>query len=141
MKVIILEDDRVENVSDGYARNYLFPRKLAAAATPAALAAVEKRQEKKKAEVAKRQEEMKALSEQLAALEVTVTADVGEGGKLFGSITSADLSKAIKQSANLDIDKRKIQLSEPIKAVGDYTATVKLFQEITAQLKVKVAAK
>ncbi len=141
MKVIILEDDRVENVSDGYARNYLVPRKLAAAATPAALAAVEKRQEKKKAEVAKRQEEMKALAEQLTALEVTVTADVGEGGKLFGSITSADLSKAIKQSANLDIDKRKIQLSEPIKAVGDYTATVKLFQEITAQLKVKVAAK
>lgn len=141
MKVIILEDDRVENVSDGYARNYLFPRKLAMAATPASLAAVEKRQEKKKAEVAKRQEEMKSLAEQIASLEVTVTADVGEGGKLFGSITSADLSRAIKQSANLDIDKRKILLGEPIKAVGDYTATVKLFQDITAALKVKVAAK
>lgn len=141
MKVIILEDDRVENVSDGYARNYLFPRKLAAAATPAALAAVEKRQEKKKAEVAKRQEEMKSLAEQLAALEVTVTADAGEGGKLFGSITSADLAKALKQSASLEIDKRKIVLGEPLKAVGDYTVTVKLFQDITAQLKVKVAAK
>ncbi len=141
MKVIILEDDRVENVSDGYARNYLFPRKLAAAATPAALAAVEKRQEKKKAEIAKRQDEMKSLAEQLGALEITVTADAGEGGKLFGSITSADLAKAIKQSANLDLDKRKIVLGEPLKAVGDYTVTVKLFQDITAQLKVKVAAK
>ncbi len=141
MKVIILEDDRIENVSDGYARNYLFPRKLAQAATPAALAAVEKRQEKKKAEIAKRQEEMKSLAEQLGALEITVTADAGEGGKLFGSITSSDLAKAIKQSANLDIDKRKIVLGEPLKAVGDYTVTVKLFQDISAQLKVKVAAK
>jgi len=141
MKVIILEDDRVENVSDGYARNYLFPRKLAQAATPASLAAVEKRQEKKKAEIAKRQEEMKALSEQLAALEVTVSADAGEGGKLFGSITSSDVAKAIKQSAGIDVDKRKIVLGEPLKAVGDYTVHVKLFQEITAAVKVKVAAK
>lgn len=141
MKVIILEDDRVENVADGYARNFLFPRKLAMVATPAAMAAVEKRQEKKKAEVAKRQEEMRALAEQLSALEVVVTADVGEGGKLFGSVTSSDLVKAIRQAANLDIDKRKILLNEPIKAVGDYTVNIKLFQDISAVLKVKVAAK
>ena len=141
MKVIVLEDDRVENVADGYARNFLLPRKLAMVATPAAMAAVEKRQEKKKAEVAKRQEEMKALAEQLSALEVIVTADVGEGGKLFGSITSADLVKAIKQAANIDIDKRKILLNEPIKSAGDYTVNIKLFRDISAALKVKVAAK
>jgi large subunit ribosomal protein L9 len=141
MKVIILEDDRVENVSDGYARNFLFPRKLAMIATKAAMAAVAKRQEKKKAEVAKRQDEMKALAEQLSALEVVVTADVGEGGKLFGSITSSDLIKAIKQAANIVIDKRKILLNEPIKAVGDYTVNIKLFQDISAAVKVKVAAK
>ena len=87
MKVIILEDDRVENVSDGYARNFLLPRGLAALATPAAIAAVEKRREKKQTEIEKKKQEMRASAEQLGALEVAITADVGEGGKLFGSTT------------------------------------------------------
>lgn len=141
MKVIILEDDRVENVSDGYARNFLFPRRLAAPATAAALVAVAKRQEKKKAELEKRKAELHELADKLSALELVITADAGEGGKLFGSVTTADLARAIKQTAGLDVDRRKIGLNEPLKTVGDYTVNVKLFQDITASLKVKVAAK
>ncbi|MDD5593376.1 MAG: 50S ribosomal protein L9 [Candidatus Margulisbacteria bacterium] len=141
MKVIILEDDRVENVSDGYARNFLFPRRLAAPATAAALIAVAKRQDKKKAELEKRKAEMHELADKLSALELVITADAGEGGKLFGSVTTADLARAIKQTAGLEVDRRKIALNEPLKTVGDYAVNVKLFQDITASLKVKVAAK
>jgi large subunit ribosomal protein L9 len=141
MKVIILEDDRVENVSDGYARNFLFPRRLAITATAAALAAVTKREAKKKAEIEQRQAEMRALAEKLSELDLVITADVGEGGKLFGSVTTTDLVRALKQAASLDIDKRKIEIKSPLKTVGDYVVSVKLFRDVTAALKVKVAAK
>jgi large subunit ribosomal protein L9 len=140
MKVIILEDDSLANVSDGYARNFLFPRQLAITATPAALAALGKRQDKKKAEIEKRRQEMRELAEKLAAMEITITADSGEGGKLFGSVTTADLAKAIKQ-AGVEIDKRKIEIKTPLKTIGDYVVSVKLFRDINAALKVKVAAK
>jgi large subunit ribosomal protein L9 len=140
MKVILLEDDSLVNVSDGYARNFLFPRRLAIVATPAALTALEKRQDKKKAEIEQKQQEMRALAEKLAALEITITADAGEGGKLFGSVTTADLAKAVRE-AGLEIDKRKIEIKTPLKTIGDYVVSVKLFREITAALKVKVAAK
>jgi large subunit ribosomal protein L9 len=141
MKVIILEDDSIENVSDGYARNFLFPRKLAINATPAAVAALAKRQEKKQAEIEKRKQEMQALAEKLSAAEVTITADAGEGGKLFGSVTTADLARAVKQSAGIEIDKRKIEIKEPLKAVGEYNVNVKLFKGVAAALKVKIAAR
>jgi len=141
MKVIILEDDSLTNVSDGYARNFLFPRKLAITATPAALAALEKRQDKKKAQIEAKQQEMRGLAEKLGALEITITADVGEGGKLFGSVTTADLARAIKQTAGLEVDKRRIEIATPLKTAGDYVVSVKLFRDITAALKVKVAAK
>ena len=141
MKVIILEDDRVENVSDGYARNFLFPRRLAIAATRPALAAVTKREAKKKTEIEKRQAEMQALAAKISETEIVITADVGEGGKLFGSVTTTDLVKAIKQTMSLDIDKRKIEVKTPLKTVGDYVVSVKLFRDVTAALKVKVAAR
>ena len=140
MKVIILEDDSLANVSDGYARNFLFPRKLAIVASPAALAALGKRQDKKKAEIEKKQQEMRELAEKLAAMEITITADSGEGGKLFGSVTTADLARAIRQ-AGVEIDKRKIEIKTPLKTIGDYVVSVKLFRDINAALKVKVSAK
>jgi large subunit ribosomal protein L9 len=141
MKVIILEDDRVENVADGYARNFLLPRGLAVSATPKALKAVEKRSAKKKAEVEKKRTETQALAEKLAAAEVTVAVDAGEGGKLFGSVTAADIARAVKEASGVEVDKRKITLAEPIKMTGEYHLTVKLFQDISAGLKLTVAAK
>ena len=141
MKVIFLEDDRVEEVSAGYARNYLLPRKLAVTATAPALAAVEKRRDKKQAERTKKQAAMQALAEQLGAAEIEVKADAGEGGKLFGAVTAADIAAAVKQAAGIELDRKKIELAEPLKITGDYTVPVKLFPEVTAQLKVKVSAR
>jgi large subunit ribosomal protein L9 len=141
MKVIFVEDDRVEEVSEGYARNYLLPRKLVIAATPGALALVAKRQEKKQAEVSKKRTAMTELAEKLGANQVTVTADVGEGGKLFGSITAADITGAVKNALGVELDRKKLDLREPIKMVGEYTVPVKLFQDIHAGIKLNVAAK
>lgn len=141
MKVIFFEDDRVAEVSEGYARNYLLPRQLAAVATPAALAAAAKRQDKKLAEREQKKAELQALADKLAAAEFEIKADAGEGGKLFGSITPADIAKAVKQSAGVELDRRKIELAEPLKIIGDYVVPVKLFPEVTAQLKVKVSAR
>lgn len=141
MKVIFLEDDRIEEVSEGYARNYLLPRKLAMVATPQALLSAEKRKENKKAEVEQKRTEMQTLAEKLAATEIEVKADVGEGGKLFGSITSSDIAGAVKRETGIEIDRKKVELNEPLKIVGDYNVPAKLFQDITAILKIKVSAK
>ena len=141
MKVIFFEDDRLEQVSDGYARNYLLPNKLAVAATQAAIAAADKRREKRKAELEQRKAEMQSLAEKLEALEVIIAADAGEGGKLFGSVTAADVAEALKQSGAAEIDKRKITLHDSIKTLGDFAAAVKLHPEVTATLKIKVTAK
>src|SRR3989338_3973838 len=120
MKVILLEDDQVKNVSDGYARNYLLPRKLAILATPDAVKAVEKRSGQKMAELEKKRAEMQALADKLSALEFTVSADAGEGGKLFGSVTSSDIAAAGKSAAGVELDKKKIDLTDPIKMAGDF---------------------
>ncbi|MFH1387371.1 MAG: 50S ribosomal protein L9 [bacterium] len=141
MKVIFLEDDRIEKVSEGYARNYLLPRKLAILATPKAEALVEKRKEKKQAEVEQKKAELNAVAEKLAAGELEILADAGEGGKLFGSITTADIVKAIKESLGLEIDKRKIIIIDSIKMVGEHKVKVKLFHDIFAPLLVKVTAR
>lgn len=141
MKVLFLEDDRVEEVAVGFARNYLLPRKLAIAATEAVVAAAAKRQEKKKVEIEKKRSEMLNLAEKLSAADLTISVDVGEGGKLFGSVTTADIAAAVKQAAGVDLDKRKIEMLEPIRMIGEYSVAAKLFQDIHAKLKVKVSAR
>jgi len=141
MKVIFLEDDRIEDVSDGYARNYLLPRKVAVPATAPALAAAEKRKEKKTAELGQKRTDMQLLAEKLASLEFEIKADTGEGGKLFGSVTSSDIAEAVKRTAGVEFDRKKIELNEPLKIVGDYTVSAKLFQDVTATLRVKVTPK
>jgi len=141
MKVIFLEDNRVENVSEGYARNFLLPRNLVIAATPKALAAVEKRMDKKNAELEQRRTEMQAVADKLSAMEIVVTADVGEEGKLFGSVTAADIAEAVKKTAGVEIDRKKIDLNEPLKNAGEYTVAAKLFRDVTATLKVIVTAR
>lgn len=141
MKVLFLEDNHIENVSDGYARNYLLPRKLVVLATKAVEAAAEKRKDKKKAEVENKKIEMQAVAEKLASMEFEIKMDVGEGGKLFGSVTSGDVAKIVKKTAEVELDRKKIDLTTPIKAAGEYTVPVKLYQDVKTGIKLKVSPK
>jgi len=145
MKVILNKD--VENVGDkleivevkeGYARNFLFPRKLAETATPQALKELEKRVRRNDTKEAARADEYTNLAKQIEASSVEIKADCGEGGKLFGSITSMDISQALKNSCSIEIDKKKIVLTDPIRTAGEHSATVKIFKQIEAKLKVTV---
>jgi large subunit ribosomal protein L9 len=144
---VILKDDVVNlghrgdlvKVADGYARNFLLPRKLALQATSANKAVVEQM----KNAAARRSATEKALAEALAVkLEPVVldfTRKSGEAGHLFGSVTSADIAAAL-DAKGFEIDRRKIQLPEPIKTVGDHTVTIKLYREVAAHVKVNVLA-
>ncbi len=144
MKVILLEDVRgsgksgdVVKVSDGYARNLLIPKGLAMEATPQNLKQLEKKKEamaKKAAENKAQALETKKLLEETA---VTVKAKAGENGKVFGSVTSKDISDALKEMG-YEIDKKKIQLDAPIKTTGITEVSIKLFTEVTGKVKVNV---
>ncbi|HQI17423.1 MAG TPA: 50S ribosomal protein L9, partial [Bacillota bacterium] len=139
MKVVLLQDvkdlgkkEQLVNVSDGYARNYLFPRKLAAEATSGKLKELE---EKKNAEMIKKDKEKQAakeLADKLGKLEVNFKVKAGENGKLFGSITSKDVADAIKSQHKTEIDKKKIVLHDAIKALGTYKVEIKVYPEISA---------
>jgi large subunit ribosomal protein L9 len=147
MKIILLKDvvdlgeiEDVVEVSEGYARNFLFPRKFAKGATPAALVAWEKRKVEKEKQQAARRAEFEELAKKLGAEEIDIKADAGEGGRLFGSVTAQDIAQAAQELFKVEIDKKKIELQEPIKAVGDYVVSLKLFKGISAKLKIKVSA-
>lgn len=145
MKVILLQDvkgkgkkGQLLEVSDGYARNYMLPRKMAVEATADNIntkrmtdKATQERQQRER-------EEAFAISEKMKDMVVTVRAKGGGAGRLFGSITTQEISDAIKQQEGFDIDKRRIVLEEQIKTVGDYTVKCKLGYEITAKLKLRV---
>ena len=143
MKVILLQDvkgsgkkNQIVEVNDGYARNFLFPRKLAKEATSTNINAVEVQN---KAE-AHRKEVLKAEAienaNKLSKLSVTVTGK-GGNGKMFGSISASDVAEAIKKEHGLDIDKKKIDIPQ-MKTEGEYTVTLKLFPEVSAKMKVIV---
>jgi large subunit ribosomal protein L9 len=146
MEVILKEDvanlghrGDVVKVADGYGRNFLLPRKLALQATLANKAVIE---QMKSAAVRRSAEEKVQAQELLAKLEpitLTFTRKSGENGQLFGSVTSADLAGELA-AKGFDIDRRKIQLSEPIKSLGDFTISIRLHREVTAHLRVQVAA-
>ena len=148
MKVVLLkevgglgEEDDVCNVSEGYARNFLFPRKLAVKVTDAVLAAVEKRKDEKEKKLAAKRAEFSAIANTLSEQEVLIEAEAGEGGKLFGVITAQDIAQAINKTCQIEVDKRKIDLAAPLKMVGEHVVLVKLYQGITANVKVKIIAK
>jgi large subunit ribosomal protein L9 len=144
MEVILKEDvvnlgsrgDLVK-VADGYGRNFLLPRKLALQATLANKAVIEQM----KTAAARRSASEKALAEQLVAklepLVLVFTRKSGENGQLFGSVTSSDIAAEL-ETKGVDIDRRKIQLDEPLKALGNFTVAIKLHREVTAHVKVKV---
>ena len=145
MKVILLQDvkgkgkkGQMIEVSDGYARNYMLPRKLATEATPDAVntmrmndKATQERQAKERAEALELRNRMKDMT-------VVVTAKGGGAGRLFGSVTNTEVSEALAKQAGIQLDKRKIVLDEPIKSVGVYTVKCKLGYEINAELKIEV---
>jgi large subunit ribosomal protein L9 len=124
-------------VADGYARNYLLPRKLALLATDGNKKVIEREKVKFDAKEAEEQKVAQAVADRLATVEIEITRKVGETDALFGSVTNADVADALA-AKGFDIDRRKIQLHEPIKKLGDYTVPVKLHREVTVPLKVKV---
>ena len=128
----------IVKVSDGYARNMLFPRGLAVEATEGNIRAAEKQKEKQIQRAAEEKAAALELSESLKDKEITIKAKAGEGGRLFGAITSKDISDALKEQLDLDMDKKKIELDSPIKNVGTFNAVLKLYQEVKADLKVNV---
>ena len=147
MKVILLADVKgqgkkgeILNVSDGYARNYLFPRKLAQEATVDALNAAVLKEKAKKEAMEREKAAMAELAKELDSMIVVVKArGSGQGGKLFGSVTSAEISEELKKQHGIDIDKRKIALAEPIRQYGVTVVPAKLGYGIEASLTVQVA--
>jgi large subunit ribosomal protein L9 len=141
MKVILLKEDRLAEVADGYARNFLFPKKLAVPATPAALIQMEKRAERNQARHEAEREEAQELKSKIDSQVLTILADASEEGKLFGSISIADVAAALEEQLGLEIDKKKINLNEHIKTVGEHSATIKVHTDLNAHLKIIVAKK
>lgn len=145
MKVILLEDVKalgkkgeIVNVSDGYARNCILPKKLGLEATSKNLNDL-KLKKANEAKVAQEQlEEAQVLAKKLEAGKVELAIKVGEGGRAFGSVSSKEIAAAVKEQMGYDIDKKKIQLKDAIKTLGTHTVPVKLHPKVTADLKVIV---
>ncbi len=145
MKVILLQDVKslgkkgeIVNVNDGYARNFILPKKMGVEATGKNLndLKLQKNNEKKVAQ--ENLEAAKELAAELAAGKVELSIKVGEGGRTFGSVSSKEIAAAVKEQMNLEVDKKKIQLKEAIKSLGTHIVNVKLHPEVTAELKVVV---
>ena len=145
MKVILLENVKslgkkgeIVNVNDGYARNFILPKKLGVEATGKNLndLKLQKNNEKKVAQ--ENLDAAKELAAELSAGKVELAIKVGEGGRTFGSVSSKEIAVAVKDQMQLDIDKQKIQLKESIKSLGTHIVTVKLHPEVSAELKVVV---
>ncbi len=144
MKVILLQDvkgkgkkGQMLEVSDGYARNFMLPRKLAMEATPDAINTMKMNDKAAQERIAREKAEALAISKQLREMTLIVKAKGGGAGRLFGSVTNAEIADALAKSG-IKLDKRKIVISETIKNVGTYTVTCKLGYEISAPLTVKI---
>ncbi len=145
MKVILLQDvkgkgkkGQMIDISDGYARNYMLPRKLAIEATPDAVNTMKMNDKAAQERIAREKAEAMEISKKLRGMTLTVTAKGGGAGRLFGSVTNQEIADALEKHAGIKLDKRKISISDPIKNVGTYTVTCKLGYEISAPLTVKI---
>ena len=144
MKVILLQDvkgkgkkGQMLEVSDGYARNFMLPKKMALEATPDAINTMRMNDKATQERIAREKAEALATSKKLREMTVTVTAKGGGNGRLFGSVTNQEIADALAKTG-IKLDKRKIVISDPIKNVGTYTVTCKLGYEISAPLSVKI---
>ncbi len=146
MIVILIKDVKgvgkageVVKVSDGYARNMLLPRGLATEATEGNVRNLEKQKAIKEEQRQKELAEARALADKIGGMQVTIKTKSGEGGRLFGSITSKDVAEALAEQHKISIDKRKFVLENPIKHTGEFELDIKIYPEVTAKLKVIVA--
>ena len=124
-------------VAAGYARNYLLPKKLALAVTEANKRQIERERAAAEARDAEEKDRAEALGQRVSQTEVEIGRRVGENDTLYGSVTSADIAQALL-AKGLEIEKRKIQLAEPIKALGEFTVSIKVHRDVVSQVKVKV---
>mgnify|MGYP000655975610 CR=1 FL=1 len=145
MKVILQQDVKslgkkgeLVTTSDGYARNYLFPRNLAIEANSQAMTELKNREDSKKHKIAVETENAKKAAAQISGRAIKIKAKAGQGGRIFGSVTAKEIAEHIRKEMGIDIDKRKITVSD-IKAFGSYPATVKLYQGVTADFTVMVS--
>ena len=145
MKVILLEDvkalgkkGQIVNVSDGYARNMILPKKLGVEATSRNLNDLKLRKANEEKVAQENLDAARAFAEELSTKEVILTLKVGEGGRTFGSVSSKEISEAAKKQLNLDIDKKKLQLESPIRNLGVTNVPVRLHPKVTGSLKVWV---
>lgn len=145
MKVILLQDvkgkgkkGQMLEVSDGYARNFMLPRKMAIEATPDAINTMRMNDKATQERIAREKAEAMATSKTLREITVTVTAKGGGNGRLFGSVTNQEIAEALEKQSGIKLDKRKIVIADAIKNVGTYTVTCKLGYEISAPLTVKI---
>ena len=147
MKVVLIQDIKgtgkageTKDVADGYARNYLLPRKLAQPATKGAEAQVERQKATAVQREQRELDEAKGLARKLEAAQVTLKLRSGKDGKLFGAVTNADVASALKQQHGITLDRRKIEFDEPVKAMGPGTAHVKLHRDVTARIPLMVTS-
>ena len=145
MKVILQQDvkgqgkkGQMVEVSEGYARNFLLPRKLAIVATTDAINTMNLKEKARRAEEARQKAEAEATAEKLKECQVKLTAKAGNGGRLFGAVTTKEISEGLKAQFRIDIPKQKLVLDEPIKAFGTYEVKAKLGFEVSGVVKVTV---
>jgi large subunit ribosomal protein L9 len=147
MKVILTQDIKgtgnkgdVINASDGYARNYLFPRSLAVEATDGALNVIKQKKDSEARRKAVSEQSAREIAERIKEMTVVIKAKAGEGGKLFGSVTGKEISEALQAQHHIEVDKKKIEMDEAIKIVGVHEVKLKLFAGVSAILKVQITA-
>ncbi|MBQ2809339.1 MAG: 50S ribosomal protein L9 [Clostridia bacterium] len=148
MKVVLLQDVKgqgkkndIIEVSDGYARNFLFPRKLAVVADARAMNDVKNKKASEEHKIEQEKARARELASKIGEIKVVIKAEAGSDGRFYGAVTSKDIAEALKKEFSLDIDKRKIELDAPIKAFGTYIVEVKLYAGISAKLSVQVVEK
>ena len=145
MKVILLCDvkgqgkkDEIINVSDGYARKFLFPQKKAVPADAKATSELKSKEEAKQYKINEDRKAAQALADRISGVKLEIKMGHGADGRLYGSVTSKDIAEELKKVLSLDVDKRKIQIKEPIKAYGVYTVEIKVIADISAKFTVAV---
>ena len=145
MKVILLEDikgvgkkDEVINSSDGYARNYLFPKKLAVEANRENMAKLQAKQESRQFRKDQEKEEAMKIASKLKEIIVTIKVKAGENGKIFGGVTAKEIAENLNKEHKIVVDKKKIMLKETIKTLGVYPVEIKLYEGVIGNVKVKI---
>lgn len=148
MKVILKADikgvgkkDQVINASDGYARNFLFPKNLAVEANKENMSKLKAKQDSNAFKKSQEKEEAKKIAEKLSKIQLKVPVKAGENGKIFGGVSAKEIAELLKENYKIEIDKKKIELKETIKTLGMRTIQIKLYEGITGNLKIDVISK